>query len=97
MFKTGVVLVITFLATVHVEAQKRTGTRSARSRAGSGYGNGTTGYTTPKASWDTTKRKNEQLHRKVVTAMPEADMETQETTTLRLQLQEVNQLIQIYP
>ena len=58
MFKTGVVLVLTFLATVHVEAQKKTGTRSARSRAGSGYGNGTSGYTTPQATADTTKRKN---------------------------------------
>lgn len=57
MFKTGVVLLITFLVTVHVDAQKKTGTRAARSRPGSGYG--TSGYTTGNnAVSDTTKKKN---------------------------------------
>lgn len=66
MFKTGVVLLLTFLVAIQTNAQRRTGTRSARSRAGSGYGNsssgygtsGSSGYTTNRAAGDTTKKKN---------------------------------------
>lgn len=64
MFKTGVVLLVAFLVTADVNAQRKprtTGTRAARSRSGygntSGYGNNTSGYTTNKATTDTTKKK----------------------------------------
>jgi gliding motility associated protien GldN len=62
IFKTGVILLLVFLATIEVNAQKKT--RTARSRAGSGYGQsgygtpGNSGYTTKKATNDTTKKKN---------------------------------------
>lgn len=58
MFKTGVVLLLAFLVTAQVSAQRKrtTGTRAARSRAGSGYGN--SGYTTNNAAGDTTKKKS---------------------------------------
>ena len=61
MFKTGVVILLAFLATVEVNAQRKT--RTARSRAGSGYGNsgystnGNSGYTTNRPAGDTTKKK----------------------------------------
>ncbi len=69
MFKTGVVLLLAFLVTAEVNAQRKPrtkGTRAARSRAGSGYGNGSgystsgsSGYTTNRtAVGDTTKKKN---------------------------------------
>lgn len=62
MFKTGVALLLAFLVTGQINAQRKpagNGTRSARSRAGSGYGNSSTGYTTGKvAAGDTTKKKN---------------------------------------
>lgn len=68
MFKTGLVLLLAFLAAAEVDAQRKTGgnrTRAARSRAGSGYGNtgsgyntSGSGYTTNYAMQDTTKKKN---------------------------------------
>jgi len=60
MFKTGIVLLTVFLVTADVNAQKKprtTGTRPARSRAGSGYGASSSGYTTNSAAGDTTKKK----------------------------------------
>lgn len=56
MFKAGFVMLFAFLVTIQVNAQKKTGTRSARSRAGSGYGNGTSGYGTSGNSGYTTSR-----------------------------------------
>src|SRR3954469_24130462 len=61
MFKTGIVLLTVFLVTADVNAQKKprtTGTRPARSRAGSGYGASSSGYTTNSAAGDTTKKKS---------------------------------------
>lgn len=60
MFKTGVVLLLAFLVAAQVSAQRKrtTGTRAARRRAGSGYSNSSSGYTTNRAAGDTTKRKN---------------------------------------
>ncbi|HKG69122.1 MAG TPA: hypothetical protein VKA92_09655, partial [Segetibacter sp.] len=68
MFKTGLVLLLAFLVTAEVNAQRKQGTnrtRAARSRPGSGYGNSGSGYdtsgsgyTTNNAAQDTTKKKN---------------------------------------
>ncbi|MEJ7684301.1 MAG: gliding motility protein GldN [Segetibacter sp.] len=67
MFKTGVVLLMAFLVTAEVDAQRKprtNTTRAARSRPGSGYGpsgygtSGQSGYTTNNAAGDTTKKKN---------------------------------------
>lgn len=59
MLKTAVVLSIMFLITAEINAQTKPrarGTRNARSRPASGYGN--SGYTTTGAVRDTTKKKN---------------------------------------
>lgn len=61
MFKTGLVLLLAFLVAAEVSAQRKPGTnrtRAARSRAGSGYGNTGSGYTTNNAVQDTTKKKS---------------------------------------
>lgn len=68
MFKTGLVLLLAFLVTAEVNAQRKptsNRTRAARSRAGSGYGTSgsgydtsASGYTTNNAAQDTTKKKN---------------------------------------
>lgn len=59
MFKTGVAILLTILAMTELNAQTKpraNGTRAARSRPTSGYGNGS-GYTTNSATQDTTKKK----------------------------------------
>lgn len=64
MFKTVLVLLSVFLITAEINAQTKPrarGTRNARSRPASGYGNsgyGNSGYTTTGAARDTTKKKS---------------------------------------
>lgn len=64
MFKISAVVVLAFLTVAEADAQKKpksNGSRTARTRTTSGYGQsgyGATNYTTNKAARDTTKKKN---------------------------------------